>query len=84
MRGKYLSELGEYAESILAHMENTVNKVFCSTQNRLSVHEKYVNVSGEYAEIIYAYMRRRKETLGVFSLYAKRHKTEHIVSNDPR
>jgi hypothetical protein len=52
-----LCEHGEYAESIYAHMENTL--------------EESMHIWGEY-----------KETLGAFSQYAKRHKTEHISFYD--
>jgi hypothetical protein len=48
---------GEYAESIYAHMENTL--------------EESMPV-----------WRRRKKTLGAFSQYAKKHKTEHISVNN--
>jgi hypothetical protein len=66
----YLNLYGEYGKF----------RVVCCTQNRLRIRRNYLNVFVEYMERIYT-MRtwsRRKETLGVFSKYAKRHKTEHI------
>jgi hypothetical protein len=53
-------------------MENTANV------GLFAVHR----IFSKYAERIYAYMEKTKETLGVFSLYAKRHKSAYISVNN--
>ncbi len=42
---------------------------------------KYLNIFGEYTERIYAYLEMRQRGSGVFSYYAKRHKSVYTFVN---
>ncbi len=60
-RKKTLGVHREYAQIILAYMENMANQGYCGTQNRLRMCGKYLNVFGECAEKIYAYMEKTQK-----------------------
>ncbi len=68
MRDKYLSVNVKYGKC----------RVVCGTQNCLRTHAKVLTEFRACEERIYVYNTwiRRKKTLGVFSWYTKRHKTE--------
>ncbi len=72
LRRKYLSVYGEYGNLGLF----AVHKIVSECAESISTHSE--NAWKEYMRT----WRRRKETLGVFSLYAKRYKSLYISVNN--